>query len=114
MENIRHQTSSIEQPMFARPQRHWMLDVPQLLLVLAIRIYRLAISPAQAFLFGNTFGCRFTPTCSAYGMEALRAHGAMRGSLLTAKRICRCHPWGDCGHDPVPVKFTHHASRITH
>ncbi len=72
------------------------------LLTLAIRAYQLTISPAQVFLFGPTGGCRFTPSCSQYAMDAVHAHGALAGGALAAKRICRCHPWGDCGHDPVP------------
>jgi hypothetical protein len=78
-------------------------------LLLAIRVYRWTVSPAQTFLFGPTGGCRFTPTCSQYAMEAIRAHGALAGGWRAVKRICRCHPWGDparaersCGHDPVP------------
>lgn len=74
------------------------------ILILAIRAYQLTISPAQAFIFGPTSGCRFTPTCSQYGIEAIRERGAVAGSWLTAKRICRCHPFGGCGHDPVPQK----------
>lgn len=74
------------------------------LLTLAIRVYQLTFSPAQTFLFGATGGCRHTPTCSVYAVEALRAHGVAAGTLLAARRICRCHPWGGCGHDPVPEK----------
>jgi putative membrane protein insertion efficiency factor len=72
------------------------------ILILAIRIYRLTISPAQAFLFGPTGGCRFTPTCSQYAMDAIREHSALAGGWLAVKRICRCHPWCRCGHDPAP------------
>jgi hypothetical protein len=72
------------------------------ILIIAIRVYRWTISPAQTFLFGPTGGCRFTPTCSQYAMDVIRAQGAMAGGWLAAKRICRCHPWGRCGHDPVP------------
>jgi uncharacterized protein len=79
------------------------------ILILAIHAYRWTISPAQTFLFGPTGGCRFTPTCSQYAMDAIRARGAMAGGWLAVKRICRCHPWGDparaersCGHDPAP------------
>jgi uncharacterized protein len=46
--------------------------------------------------------CRFMPTCSVYADEALRLHGAIKGSILTVKRLCRCHPWGSYGFDPVP------------
>ena len=46
--------------------------------------------------------CRFQPSCSVYGVEAIERHGAVRGSWLAACRIARCNPWGGCGHDPVP------------
>ena len=46
--------------------------------------------------------CRFTPTCSAYGIEAVETHGAVRGGMLAARRVARCHPWGRFGYDPVP------------
>jgi len=74
----------------------------QHILVSAVRAYRWTISPAQVFLFGSTGGCRFTPTCSQYAVEAVQTRGALAGSLLATKRICRCHPWAECGHDPVP------------
>ena len=48
--------------------------------------------------------CRFTPTCSAYALEALRVHGAWYGSILTLRRLLRGHPWGGSGDDPVPPK----------
>jgi putative membrane protein insertion efficiency factor len=74
----------------------------QHILVFAIRAYRWTISPAQVLLFGPTGGCRFTPSCSRYALDAIREQGATTGTFLAAKRICRCHPWGDCGHDPLP------------
>ena len=46
--------------------------------------------------------CRYLPTCSAYAIEALEKHGALRGGMLAAKRLMRCHPWGGHGYDPVP------------
>ncbi|RFM35824.1 membrane protein insertion efficiency factor YidD [Chitinophaga silvisoli] len=61
-----------------------------------IRIYQWGISP----LLGNK--CRYTPTCSQYGVEALKKHGLIKGGYLTVKRILSCHPWGGHGHDPVP------------
>ena len=61
-----------------------------------IRLYQLFISP----LLGTN--CRFSPSCSQYALEALDHHGACRGSLLIVKRLCRCHPWGGAGYDPVP------------
>jgi uncharacterized protein len=81
-----------------------LLDVPKSVLTFAIRAWQLTISPLQTFLFGATGGCRFTPTCSQYALEAVRARGALAGGWLAMKRICRCHPWGRCGHDPVPQK----------
>jgi uncharacterized protein len=79
------------------------LNPAQHILVFAIRAYRWTISPAQVFIFGPTGGCRFTPTCSQYAIEAIRSRGILTGSALAAKRICHCHPFGDCGHDPVPL-----------
>jgi len=73
-------------------------------LVLALRVYRWTLSPAQLYLFGGSAGCRFTPSCSVYAQEAIATHGALAGSWLAIRRIGRCHPWGGCGHDPVPAK----------
>jgi uncharacterized protein len=80
------------------------LNPAQHILVFAVRAYRWTISPAQLYLFGPAGGCRFTPTCAQYAIEAIDARGVLTGSVLAAKRICRCHPWGGCGHDPVPSK----------
>ena len=63
-----------------------------------IRFYQIAISP----LLGPR--CRYIPTCSQYSLEAIHTHGAVRGVWLAANRICRCHPWGGSGYDPVPAK----------
>ena len=65
-------------------------------LLLLVQLYRYTLSP----LLG--VNCRYTPTCSAYAIEALKKHGAFRGTWLAAKRIGRCHPWGGSGYDPVP------------
>jgi putative membrane protein insertion efficiency factor len=46
--------------------------------------------------------CRYTPSCSEYGIQAVRKHGPFKGGFLTVKRIFSCHPWGGHGHDPVP------------
>jgi putative membrane protein insertion efficiency factor len=66
------------------------------LLIIFIRFYQGAISP----FFPAT--CRYNPTCSEYGVQALKKHGALKGSWLAAKRIASCHPWGGSGYDPVP------------
>lgn len=61
-----------------------------------IMLYRGAISP----LFSPT--CRYTPSCSEYGLMAIDKHGPFKGMWLTIKRLSTCHPWGGHGHDPVP------------
>ena len=66
------------------------------LLMAFIGFYRRFVSP----LLGPR--CRFIPTCSAYGLEAIEKHGPWRGGWLTVKRLLRCHPWTPCGCDPVP------------
>ena len=66
------------------------------LLKMLVRGYQLFISPALAP------SCRFEPSCSQYALEALERHGAAAGSYLALKRIGRCQPWCDGGHDPVP------------
>ena len=63
---------------------------------LAHRAYKLTLSP----LIGRQ--CRYLPTCSDYAAEALIVHGPWRGTSLAVKRLCKCHPWGGSGHDPVP------------
>ena len=71
-------------------------DLPQRTLIVLVRGYRLLLSP----WIGSQ--CRFEPTCSAYALGALEAHGAAGGSYLAARRVLRCHPWCAGGHDPVP------------
>ena len=79
------------------------MNFVQYILIALIRFYRAAISPVFTGLFGPVgFGCRFSPTCSVYALEAVRRHGAIRGLALTVRRLARCHPWGGCGEDPVP------------
>lgn len=65
-------------------------------LITLVRGYKLLLSP----WLGS--GCRFEPTCSSYAIEALERHGAGMGSYLTLRRLSRCHPWCDGGHDAVP------------
>ena len=68
------------------------------LMIALLRFYRYAISP----MLGRN--CRFHPTCSEYAIEAIQVHGALKGLLLGAWRILRCHPFGAHGYDPVPPK----------
>ncbi len=64
--------------------------------ILLIRFYQGAISPYFAP------SCRYTPTCSEYGVQALKKYGPFKGGWLTLKRFLSCNPWGGSGHDPVP------------
>ena len=72
------------------------LTAAQTVVILALRIYKLLLSP----LFAGS--CRFLPTCSDYAREAVLEHGVVRGTWLAARRLSRCHPWGSSGLDPVP------------
>lgn len=74
--------------------------LPQRLLIGLVQAYRLLL---KAWI-GNA--CRFEPSCSAYALQALERHGAAKGSLLSAKRLLRCHPYCQGGHDPVPETST--------
>ena len=81
---------------FARRVVRGAVRTPALLIVVIFRGWQLFVSP----LYGPT--CRFYPSCSAYGVEAVSRHGAVRGCWLTARRLLRCHPWNPGGVDPVP------------
>ena len=71
-------------------------SIPSKIALFLITFYRAAISP----MFPSC--CRFTPTCSEYGLIAIKRFGFIRGGWLTVKRICRCHPFNPGGYDPVP------------
>jgi putative membrane protein insertion efficiency factor len=73
-----------------------LLKILALPFIALIKLYQWTISP----LLGPK--CRFTPTCSQYGLEAFKKYGLFKGFRLTIKRIGRCHPWGGHGYDPVP------------
>jgi putative membrane protein insertion efficiency factor len=77
----------------ARAVFYYLLSLPFIVL---IRFYQLVISPA----IGPK--CRFTPTCSSYGLQAFKKYGPLKGLLLTLKRVSKCHPWGGSGYDPLP------------
>lgn len=70
----------------------WLAYIP----IFFVRLYQMFISP----LFPAS--CRYTPTCSAYAIEAFKRHGLFKGGYLTIRRLLRCHPWGGSGYDPVP------------
>ena len=72
------------------------------ILTLMLRVYHAVLSPMLHFVAGPAAGCRFEPSCSVYAQEAIQQRGAVRGSWLALRRLCRCHPWGGAGHDPVP------------
>lgn len=72
------------------------------LFIAPIRFYRYFLSP----WFGNS--CRFTPSCSVYTIEAIETHGVAKGLWLGSRRICRCNPWCEGGHDPVPKAHDPH------
>ena len=75
---------------------HFIIKLPANFLILLIKIYQYTLSP---FIGRN---CRYTPTCSNYGIEAIRKYGAIKGGWLTIKRVASCNPWGGSGYDPVP------------
>ena len=64
--------------------------------LLPVRAYQWVISPILPV------SCRYLPTCSQYAVEAVETHGVLKGGWLALKRLCRCHPWGGSGFDPVP------------
>ncbi|MFV0633013.1 membrane protein insertion efficiency factor YidD [Demequina sp.] len=90
------------------------LAVLRLILIGLIRLYQLVISP----LLGPR--CKYYPSCSSYGLEAVRVHGAAKGTILAAWRVLRCNPWSNGGVDDVPAagtplfRHTHHSSPDAH
>ena len=77
------------------------------LLLMLLRFYRAAISP----WIGNV--CRFEPSCSRYSMACIETHGAARGSWLTVKRLCKCHPFHPGGYDPPPPALSSLSAPLT-
>lgn len=73
------------------------LSMGRRILIAPIRLYQLARA-------GRISPCRFAPSCSEYAVEAIEIHGPVRGSWLAGRRLCRCHPWGGHGYDPVPER----------
>ena len=90
--------------------RDLLFTLPQRVLMLLVRGYRLFFS---AWLGSS---CRFEPTCSTYSLQALQQHGAAAGTYLTLRRLARCHPWCEGGHDPVPDRpglFSRHVANAS-
>jgi putative membrane protein insertion efficiency factor len=73
-----------------------LLQIFSMPFILLIKLYQWIISP----WLGQK--CRYTPTCSQYGIEALKKYGPIKGLWLTIKRVSTCHPWGGQGYDPLP------------
>ncbi|MBR4108555.1 MAG: membrane protein insertion efficiency factor YidD [Akkermansia sp.] len=72
------------------------------IVILPILFYKRILSRPLHLLAGPMAGCRYTPSCSTYFIQAVEIHGAIKGTLLGLWRILRCNPWGGCGEDPVP------------
>ncbi|MEM0515715.1 membrane protein insertion efficiency factor YidD [Pseudoalteromonas sp. YIC-827] len=80
----------------------FILAIPKNTLITVIKVYQKWISP----MLGPN--CRFNPSCSSYALQAIKLHGALKGSWLAVKRIVKCHPLHAGGDDPVPGKRNHH------
>src|SRR5207237_6827273 len=94
-------TRRVRCPLRPAPRRNragFRATVMQRLLVLGVRAYQVTLSPLLPA------SCRYYPTCSAYAIEALERHGAVRGLWLSVRRILRCHPFRPGGYDPVPER----------
>ena len=85
--------TKIKQPMSFK---FFISNLLKLLIINIIKIYQRFISP----FFPSS--CKFSPSCSRYGIEAINKHGAIRGSYLTVKRVLKCNPWNNGGYDPIP------------
>jgi putative membrane protein insertion efficiency factor len=80
------------------------LNWSQHILIFCLRLYQWIVSPAKAVLFGPLGHCRFEPSCSQYAVTAIQVYGTLNGGARAVWRVCRCHPWGGCGEDPVPAR----------
>jgi hypothetical protein len=76
----------------------WIWTILGFPIIVLVKIYQWIISPILPQ------SCRYTPTCSAYMIEAIQVWGPLKGTYLGIKRIASCHPWGGHGHDPVPKR----------
>jgi len=84
-----------------RAAASFVWDLPRNALILVLKLYRRLVSP----LYGQV--CRFFPSCSAYALEAVTVHGAVKGTWLAVCRLARCHPWNSGGVDHVPAGHRH-------
>lgn len=85
------------------------VSAAQYVLLGLIRAYRRVWIPLRLLLIGPAPSCRFIPSCSNYAAEAIEAHGALRGGSFALRRLCRCHPWGGFGLDPIPAAKPGHS-----
>lgn len=83
-------------------KRDTLFNAGRGLVIFLLRLYGWTLSPLKNAVLGPSGCCRFSPTCSHYALDAVRQDGVLRGGALALKRICRCHPWGGFGADPVP------------
>lgn len=83
-------------PKWVNAVVRFVWTLPRNILILVLKLYRLAISP----IYGQV--CRYFPSCSAYALESVTVHGAVKGTWFAARRVVRCHPWAAGGLDPVP------------
>lgn len=90
----------------------FLVRLPAFALLALIRLYQHTLSPALPVIFGPSFGCRFSPTCSHYAADAVRTRGALVGTALTALRLLKCSPLHPGGHDPVPPRRTPRCERV--
>mgnify|MGYP001546660100 FL=1 len=88
---------------------HW----PALALLVLIRLYQRLLSPALPALLGPGCGCRFSPTCSHYAIEAIASRGVLVGSWLALRRLLKCTPFHPGGFDPVPSRLPPRCTRVT-
>lgn len=91
----------------------FVVRLPAHALLLLIAVYQRTLSPALPVLFGPSFGCRFSPTCSHYAADAVRARGALVGTALALVRLLKCTPLHPGGHDPVPPRRLPRCTRVT-
>jgi putative membrane protein insertion efficiency factor len=91
----------------------FVVRLPAHALLLLIKLYQRTLSPALPVLFGPSFGCRFSPTCSHYAADAVRERGVLVGTALALVRLLKCNPLHPGGHDPVPPRRTPRCTRVT-